>query len=169
MANVLVQESSLQAIANAIRQQNGSSDTYTPAQMGPAIAALRGGAETMEPYYYDLDTGYVYTDSWRFGGDTVNYSDVYQVEAGKSYLLSLGSVVGSRFRAVLTTQDTSTATANLTGTTVVYLSNPSAYANAVFKAANSGYLTVTKDNAGTAGLRTYVFCIEDLIDSVHCI
>ncbi len=85
------------------------------------------------------------------------------------YLLSLGSVVGSRFRAVFTTQDTTVATANLAGTTVVYQSNPTAYANAVFKAANTGYLTVTKDNAGTAGLRTYFFCIEDLIDSVHCI
>ena len=43
MGDVLVQESSLSAIADAIRAKNGSQDTYTPAQMGPAIAALTGG------------------------------------------------------------------------------------------------------------------------------
>ena len=167
MANVLVQESSLQAIANAIRQKNGSQDTYTPAQMGPAIAAISGGAEALEPHYFDLDTGYVYTDCWRIGGDTVNYSDVYQVEADKTYLLTLGSVVGSRFRAVFTTQDTSAASSNVTGTTLVYQSNPAAYAAVVFKAADDGYVTVTKDNAGTADLKTYLFCIEDLTASAQ--
>jgi len=45
MANVLVQESSLQAIAADIRQQNGSQNTYTPAQMAPAIAAISGGPD----------------------------------------------------------------------------------------------------------------------------
>lgn len=40
MANVLVQESSLQAIANAIRNKNGSQDTYTPAMMAAAIDSL---------------------------------------------------------------------------------------------------------------------------------
>ena len=44
MANVLVQESSLRAIADAIRQKNGSQDTYTPAQMGPAILDISGGS-----------------------------------------------------------------------------------------------------------------------------
>jgi hypothetical protein len=40
MGNVLVQESSLRAIAESIRAQNGSEDTYTPAEMAEAVAAI---------------------------------------------------------------------------------------------------------------------------------
>ena len=41
MARVLVNESNLQNIANAIRGKNGSSDTYTPSQMANAIAEIQ--------------------------------------------------------------------------------------------------------------------------------
>lgn len=47
MANVLVEESYLQDIADEIRAKTGGSGTYTPAQMGPAIAALTGSAPTL--------------------------------------------------------------------------------------------------------------------------
>lgn len=40
MARVLVNESNLQDIADAIRALNGSSDTYTPSQMAAAIRAM---------------------------------------------------------------------------------------------------------------------------------
>lgn len=43
MANVLVQDTSLTAIANAIREKNGSTDTYKPAEMATAIQALSSG------------------------------------------------------------------------------------------------------------------------------
>lgn len=43
MGNVLVQESSLQAIATAIRAKNGSSDTYRPREMAAAIGAIPTG------------------------------------------------------------------------------------------------------------------------------
>jgi hypothetical protein len=33
----------------------------------------------------------------------------------------------------------------------------------LYKPTEDGFITVTKDNAGTAGLRTYVFCLADLI------
>lgn len=46
MANVLVQESSLNAIANAIRSKNGTSTKYKPAQMADAISAISGGGIT---------------------------------------------------------------------------------------------------------------------------
>ena len=42
MANVLVEESSLQAIANAIRNKTGGNDTYKPREMAPAIRNLPG-------------------------------------------------------------------------------------------------------------------------------
>lgn len=43
MANKVYEESSIQAIANAIRTKNGSSDTYTVAEMAPAILDLPSG------------------------------------------------------------------------------------------------------------------------------
>lgn len=46
MANVLVQESALQNIANAIRSKNGTQNTYKPAQMAGAIEAISGGGIT---------------------------------------------------------------------------------------------------------------------------
>lgn len=44
MSRVTVTESYLQAIAGAIRGKNGSSDTYTPAQMAAAITAIPTGS-----------------------------------------------------------------------------------------------------------------------------
>lgn len=46
MANVLVQEASLQGIADAIRSKNGTQNTYKPAQMADAIKAISGGGIT---------------------------------------------------------------------------------------------------------------------------
>ena len=45
MAKVLVNESSLTGIANAIRGKNGSTDTYKPSEMAAAITAISGGVE----------------------------------------------------------------------------------------------------------------------------
>lgn len=44
MANVLVEESSLQDIADAIRTKNGSQNTYKPWQMAGAIEAIPTGS-----------------------------------------------------------------------------------------------------------------------------
>lgn len=46
MANVLVRESSLESIANAIREKNGTENTYKPGQMADAIKAISGGGIT---------------------------------------------------------------------------------------------------------------------------
>ena len=40
MAQVLVTESYLDAIADAIREKNGSEDTYKPSEMAAAIEAI---------------------------------------------------------------------------------------------------------------------------------
>lgn len=45
MAKVLVNESSLTGIADAIRGKNGSTDTYKPSEMAAAITAISGGGE----------------------------------------------------------------------------------------------------------------------------
>lgn len=46
MSKVLVTESNLQDIATAIRNKNGSSDTYKPSQMASAITNIPGGGGT---------------------------------------------------------------------------------------------------------------------------
>lgn len=45
MARVLVNESNLQNIANAIRGKNGTQNTYTPSQMAGAISAISTGLD----------------------------------------------------------------------------------------------------------------------------
>ena len=46
MANVIIDDTHLTSIANAIRSKNGSSDTYTPAQMATAISNISGGGSS---------------------------------------------------------------------------------------------------------------------------
>ena len=118
---------------------------------------------TVIPVIFDLTGGYVMSGSWVPGGDTVNYSDMYSVTAGQVYIIALGAVVGTRFRAMFSVEDISAATERVTGRQIINTSNPEPYAYVVFKAAEDGFITITKDNAGTAGIRTYVFSLADLI------
>ena len=199
MANVLVQESSLEAIADAIRYRKRSRDTYTPAEMAPAIRSINGGGGEvvlisktitengishaaddeadgysdvtvavhpglLTPYAYDMDTGYVERGEWHIGSATVCYTDVYEVEAGKSYLIMVGGTVGTRFRAMFSEQDTTTATDTVIGTNITSTNNPAPYTFRTFTAPSDGYFTITKDNAGRAGLRTFVFSLRELAD-----
>lgn len=46
MANVLINEDSMTAIADAIRAKNGTQNTYKPAQMAEAISEISGGGVT---------------------------------------------------------------------------------------------------------------------------
>lgn len=48
MAMKLINETSLVAIGDAIRAKNGSSDTYSPAEMATAISNISGGGQTVE-------------------------------------------------------------------------------------------------------------------------
>ena len=43
MANVLVEEASLQNIANSIREKTGTTDTYKPSEMASAISGIQSG------------------------------------------------------------------------------------------------------------------------------
>jgi hypothetical protein len=43
MANVLVEETSLQNIANSIREKTGTTDTYKPSEMASAISSIEAG------------------------------------------------------------------------------------------------------------------------------
>lgn len=46
MPNVLVNDDSLKAIGNAIREKNGETTTYKPAEMAAAITAISGGGSS---------------------------------------------------------------------------------------------------------------------------
>ena len=117
----------------------------------------------LTPAIFDLTGGYVMGGAWVPGGDTVNYSDMYSVTAGQVCIIALGATVGTRFRAMFSVEDISAATERVAGRQIINTSNPEPYAYAAFKAPEDGFITITKDNAGTAGIRTYVFSLADLI------
>lgn len=74
MARVLINESNLQNIANAIRGKNGSSDTYTPSQMASAISAIpTGGSVTAEIVTVTVDA---------------DKTSVYNILTGNQFLAS---------------------------------------------------------------------------------
>lgn len=67
MAKVLVNESSLTGIADAIRSKNGSTDTYKPSEMAAAITAISGGGPVIpdEAFVISGDCKYRFTnDGW---------------------------------------------------------------------------------------------------------
>lgn len=53
MGNKLYQESSIKAIADAIRAKNGTSDTYKVAEMGDAVRAIQGGGMEAPVYSWN--------------------------------------------------------------------------------------------------------------------
>lgn len=55
MANVIINDTNLTNIANAIREKNGSTDTYMPSEMADAIAAIEtGGGGAEDTRFYDI-------------------------------------------------------------------------------------------------------------------
>ena len=54
----------------------------------------------------------------------------------------------------------------MTGVTLVNTSNPVPYAYKSYKPEMDGYITITKDNAGLAGLRTIMVCLQELVDAL---
>ena len=62
MAKVLVSETNLQAIANAIRQKNGTDETYTPSEMSAAISGLPSGNSGFEYLIFGTDTTYLFSE-----------------------------------------------------------------------------------------------------------
>ena len=61
MANVIINDTNLTNIANAIREKNGTSDKYKPNQMAGAILAIQGGGGTggdVEPVVLTGDCQY---------------------------------------------------------------------------------------------------------------
>ena len=112
----------------------------------------------LDPLFYDYNIGYVNNGTWMYENPTNTYTDIYVVQAGHSYFITLGGNVGSRFRAMFTTTDVTQSTSNVTGTMIVNKNNPANYANASFlNAPSDGYIIVAKDNVGKSGLYSYCY------------
>ena len=187
MANVLIWEAYLEDIADAIRAQNGGSDTYTPAQMAQAILDLVGGSPTLgtgtftyngtflaaddnldgysqvtvsrqsnlHPIAYDITNGYVNSGTFTIGGSGY-YSDVYEVEAGRTYRIEAGSSYGNLFRVMYSATNPAEATTNVVGTQIAN-ATASSSSLATWTASADGYLTFTKTSASASGKSSNVF------------
>lgn len=87
MSKVLVNESSLTGIADAIRGKNGSTDTYKPSEMAAAITAISGGGSGAdipeEAFVISGDCSYRFTHGgwdWFINnyGDKITTNDIYK-------------------------------------------------------------------------------------------
>lgn len=108
--------------------------------------------------YYDYNIGYIQNGVWIYENPTNTYTDIYQVQAGHRYFLTLGENVGSRFRSMFTTADITTVTSGrITGTSIINQNSPKAYTNATYTPEQNGYILVAKDNVGVSGLKTYLY------------
>ena len=159
----------LDALALAISslQNRGAVDaevqegqTYTIPQgyhngSGAVTNGVRAGR--LEPSVYDYNSGYVSNGSWIYENPTNTYVDIYRVEAGCSYFITLGGTVGTRFRVMFTTEDVTQATGTVVGTSIKNLNNPAPFTNAAYTAEDDGYIIVAKDNIGASGLSSYVY------------
>lgn len=112
----------------------------------------------LEPLYYDYNIGYISNGTWTYENPTNTFTDIYEVQANHSYLICLGTAVGTRFRSMFTTTDVTTKTSGtVSGKQIVNKNNPSSYDNAKFTTTTDGYILVAKDNIGHSGLFSYVF------------
>lgn len=111
----------------------------------------------LEPIAYDYEMGYTDRGTWHYQNSTNNHTDVYEIVGDHSYTLALGSTVGTRFRAAQLPSNPVGSMVDITGTQVVNLNNPSAYAVVSFRAGSDGWLCVTKDNVSTKNLKSWLF------------
>lgn len=119
------------------------------------------------PINFDITTGYVYGELWKWGGTTVSHSDVFEVEANKLYYLFVGETTGTRFRSMFSTINPVDVPLedrinDIVGVQILRKDNPESYAGTKFATSNDGYIIIQKDNAGVAGLISFLVDIAAL-------
>ena len=114
------------------------------------------------PIEVDWHNGFAYSNYYQYQDNAANSSDIYEVKSGVTYMVILGSTVGNRFRAVTVSTDIRTSRSEgtkITGTLVANYADTqvTAYMKSnPFTPESNGYLVVTKDNAGTLNIPTYL-------------
>lgn len=171
MGYVLVTDTELEDIGDAIRSKTGENATLTLSQMASAIGELGGGGGSsniilLEPLHFDLSTGYVSSGTWVTPGDNT-YADVYEVENGHKYWILLGPIVSNRFRTMFTSSDPALSNYTINGTMIGSDNDtPTAYVvlnnRYLYSPPSDGYLTIGKTNNGTSGIKTYVLDVTNL-------
>ena len=144
MANVLVERSSLENIADAIREKNGTQTTYKPAEMADAITAISGGGIT--------PSGTKNVNITQNGTTTEDVTDYASAEISVSVPNSYsasdeGKVVSN---GALVSQTSDTVTTNDTYDTTLINS-----------------LTVNVSGGGGAGMRTATYVVVSGLDTVQ--
>ena len=109
------------------------------------------------PIAYDYEPGYTANGTFKYENSTNNHSDVYEVGEGRRYLLGLGPVVGTRFRAAFLTTNPIGTLVDVSGKQLINQSNPVNNAYVAFIADSDGYVVVTKDNVSKKGLKSYLY------------
>lgn len=85
MANVLVNDTSLTAIGNAIREKNGETTLYKPAEMATAIQALATGGGGGELKYLKVQFYNKYLKSFTNENLPKNKCNIICVNWGRTY------------------------------------------------------------------------------------
>ena len=96
----------------------------------------------LTPYAENVTSGYVSGGTWHYSTSYTRLNTtVFLVEAGKSYLFLCGEA-HERMRAMFTTVDITTATADVSGTTIVNIDNANAYEACSYTATANGFVAI---------------------------
>ena len=104
MRKVLINETNLQEIANAIREKNGSSDTYTPVQMSTAIRDIPIG--TSSDFEFGIDVKELEKEKGkRYTFKIVNYHDEELIQEDIPYEIHIYNPTESTFKITRDNQE----------------------------------------------------------------
>ena len=153
---------SLSVTENGTYTAPAGKDGYNPVTVNVPSVASKYLLQT--PLHYDFIGGYVGQAVW-YVNDTNARTDIYQVYAGKHYMIHLGSIVGNRFRCAFFNTDPALATATMNGTGIFETDNPSQYAITVrytmFTPSSDGFVAIGKTNQQVNGLISYLVAFEE--------
>lgn len=108
MANVIINDTNLTNIANAIRGKNGTTTTYKPSEMAAAITAISGGGGgsgvPAEALVFSGDCSYMFYNShwewfWNTYKDSITTSDITGAASMFHFFYGDASSVVLNFRA----------------------------------------------------------------------
>ncbi len=110
------------------------------------------------PVERDYKGGYIENNSqWVYQDLSNTYTDIYKIQSGHRYFISLGKNVGTRFRAMFCPVDVRNTTEDVEGELIIYNNTPTPYENVAQQAPWDGYLLVSKDHTDQSGLMSYVY------------